>query len=59
MILAAVVAALLAQLVFGTATAFNVPSVSMASLLDIPVVIIEGIFVGLVAVIFVRLLLFL
>ncbi len=58
-ILAAVVAALLAQLVFGTATAFNVPSVSMASLLDIPVVIIEGIFVGLVAVIFVRLLLFL
>lgn len=56
-ILAAVVAAVMAQLVFGSATAFDVPTVSMASLFDIPIVVAEGIFVGLVAVAFVRLLL--
>lgn len=57
-ILAAVVAAVMAQLVFGAATAFDVPSVSMASLFDLPIVVVEGVFVGLVAVGFVRLLLF-
>ena len=56
-ILAAVVAAVLAQLVFGSATAFDVPNASMASLIDIPIVLAEGVFVGLVAVAFVRILL--
>ena len=53
-ILASVVAALLTHLVFGTATAFDVPTVSMASFFDIPVLIFEGIFVGIIAALFVR-----
>lgn len=53
-ILAAVVAALVTQLVFGSATAFDVPPVSMESLLDLPVLVLEGIFVGAIAAVFVR-----
>ncbi|MDA0978038.1 MAG: chloride channel protein, partial [Proteobacteria bacterium] len=53
-ILASVVAALLTQTVFGSATAFDVPPVSMASLVDLPILLVEGIFVGAVAAVFVR-----
>ena len=56
-ILAAVVAALLTQLVFGSATAFDVPPVSMASFLDLPIVVIEGVFVGIIAAAFIKCLL--
>lgn len=57
-ILASVVAALMTQLVFGSATAFNVPPVSMATLYDLPLLISEGILIGAVAAVFVRTLLF-
>ena len=53
-ILAAVVAALLTQMVFGSATAFDVPPVSMESLLDLPVLVLEGVFVGAIAALFVK-----
>ena len=53
-ILASVVAAVLTQLVFGSATAFDVPAVSMSSLLDLPILVVEGVFIGIVAAAFVR-----
>jgi CIC family chloride channel protein len=53
-ILASVVAALMTQFVFGSAPAFEVPPVSMASFLDLPIVIVEGVFIGAVAALFVR-----
>ena len=53
-ILASVVAALMTQLVFGSATAFDVPQVSMASFYDLPVLLIEGIFIGATAALFVQ-----
>ena len=53
-ILAAVVAALVTQLVFGSVTAFDVPPVSMASFLDLRIVIIESIFIGVIAAMFIR-----
>jgi CIC family chloride channel protein len=53
-ILAAVVAALMTQMVFGSATAFDVPAVSMASFLDLPIVVVEGIFIGVIAAAFVK-----
>ncbi len=56
-ILASVVAAVMTQLVFGSATAFEVPSVSMASLLDVPILVVEGAFIGVLAAIFVKMLL--
>ncbi|XOV85932.1 MAG: chloride channel protein [Pseudomonadota bacterium] len=54
-ILAAVTAALIAQLVYGGATAFTVPQVSMNSLYDIPFLLLEGIAVGVLAAVFVQL----
>ncbi len=51
-ILAAVVAALLTQLVFGDSTAFQVPPVSLASVYDIPILIVQGILVGIIAALF-------
>ncbi len=56
-ILASVVAALLTQAVFGSATAFDVPPVSMTSFFDLPIVMVLGVFVGVVAALFVRTLL--
>jgi CIC family chloride channel protein len=56
-ILASVVAALLTQLVFGSATAFDVPPVSVASLLDLPILISEGVLIGAVAALFIRIVL--
>ena len=56
-ILASVVAALLTQAVFGSDTAFDVPPVSMTSFFDLPIVMVLGVFVGVVAALFVRTLL--
>jgi len=53
-ILASVVAALMTQLVFGSATAFDVPSISMASFYDLPVVVVEGVLIGIFAAAFVK-----
>lgn len=53
-ILAAVVAAVMTQLVFGSATAFDVPAVSMASAIDLPILVVEGVIIGCVAAVFVR-----
>ncbi len=55
-ILAAVAATLLTQAVFGSDTAFDVPQVSMASFYDLPVLVFEGIAIGVIAAIFVRVL---
>ncbi len=53
-ILASVVAALLTQLVFGSATAFDVPQVSMASFFDLPMLLFEGVFIGVTAAVLVK-----
>jgi chloride channel protein, CIC family len=53
-ILAAVVAALINQMVYGSDTAFQVPAVSMSSFHDLPLLIAEGIFIGIIAAIYVR-----
>ena len=53
-ILASVVAAVMTQLVFGSDTAFSVPSVSMASFLDLPILVVEGAFIGLIAALFIK-----
>ena len=53
-ILAAVVAALMTRFVFGSAPAFDVPSVSMGSLLDMPILIVEGVLIGAIAALFVQ-----
>lgn len=53
-ILASVVAALLTQFVFGSATAFDVPQVSMASFFDLPMLLFEGVFVGATAALLVN-----
>jgi chloride channel protein, CIC family len=53
-ILAAVMAALINQTVYGDATAFSVPDVSMNSLFDVPFLILEGISIGILAALFVR-----
>lgn len=54
-ILASVVAAVMTQLVFGSDTAFDVPSVSMSSLLDLPILVVEAVFIGVIAALFVKL----
>ncbi len=54
-ILAAVVAAVLTQMVFGSATAFDVPAVSISSVLDMPILVVEGVFIGVIAALFVKL----
>ena len=53
-ILASVVAAVMMQLVFGSDTAFDIPSVSMASLPDLPILVVEGAFIGVIAAVFVK-----
>jgi CIC family chloride channel protein len=53
-ILAAVVASFLNQLVFGADIAFGVPPVAMVSFYDLPFLILEGIFIGSIAALFVK-----
>ena len=53
-ILASVVAAVMTQIVFGSLTAFNVPTVAMSSFIDIPVLVMEGAFIGVIAAAYVR-----
>jgi chloride channel protein, CIC family len=53
-ILSAVVAALILQLFYGSVPAFDVPQVSMASFIDLPIVLVEGIFIGGIAAIFIK-----
>ncbi len=53
-ILAAVVAALINQLVYGADTAFQVPPVATVSFHDLPFLVIEGVLIGAIAAAFVR-----
>ena len=53
-ILASVVAAVLTQVVFGSLTAFDVPTVAMSSFIDIPILVLEGAFIGVIAAVYVR-----
>ena len=53
-ILASVVAAVMTQIVFGSLTAFNVPTVAMSSFVDIPILVMEGAFIGVIAAAYVR-----
>lgn len=53
-ILAAVVAALVLRLFYGSDPAFDVPQVTMQSFHDLPVVLIEGILIGALAAAFVK-----
>ena len=55
-ILAAVTATLINQLVYGNSAAFNVPSdIAMESFYNLPFLILEGVVIGTLAAIFVRL----
>ena len=53
-ILASVVAAVMTQIVFGSQTAFDVPTVAMSSFIDIPILVMEGAFIGVIAAAYVR-----
>jgi chloride channel protein, CIC family len=53
-ILASVVAAVMTQVVFGSQTAFDVPPVAMSSFMDIPILVAEGAFIGVIAAVYVR-----
>lgn len=53
-ILAAVIAALINQLVFGADIAFGVPPVAMVSFYDLPFLVVEGIFIDSIAALFVK-----
>ncbi len=53
-ILSAVMAALVIQISYGQETAFTVPQVAMESFLDLPMVVVEGIFIGILAATFVK-----
>ena len=53
-ILASVVAAMMTQVVFGSLTAFDVPPVAMSSYMDIPILVAEGAFIGIIAAAYVR-----
>ena len=53
-ILASVVAAVFTQVVFGSLTAFDVPTVAMSSFIDIPILVLEGAFIGVIAAVYVR-----
>ncbi len=57
-ILAAVTGTFIIQLVFGNDPAFFVPGVSMQSYTDLPVVVLEGISIGILAAVLVRLIQF-
>ncbi len=54
-ILAAVTSALIMQIFYGSIPAFDVPQVSMESFYDIPLVILEGVLIGIIAAAFVHL----
>jgi CIC family chloride channel protein len=53
-ILASVVAAVLTQVVFGSLTAFDVPTMAISSFIDIPILVLEGAFIGIIAAVYVR-----
>jgi CIC family chloride channel protein len=53
-ILAAVIATLVNQTVYGDTTAFQVPQVAMNSFYDLPFVLLEGIAIGTLAALYVR-----
>ncbi|MBW6476107.1 MAG: chloride channel protein [Chromatiales bacterium] len=55
-LLAAVSATVLAQLVFGNELAFVVPSLSLGNLSELPLVLVLGILIGILAATFIRLL---
>ena len=42
------------QVVFGSLTAFDVPTVAMSSFIDIPILVLEGAFIGVIAAVYVR-----
>lgn len=53
--LAAVTATLINQLVYGTTTAFSVPEIAMQSFYDLPYLVFVGITIGILAAMFTRL----
>lgn len=53
-ILAAVIATLINQTVYGSTTAFDVPQVAMNSFYELPFLVLEGIAIGALAAMFVR-----
>ncbi len=53
-ILAAVVAVLINQLVFGSDTLFHVPALAMSSYNELPFLVLEGIVIGVIAAIYVK-----
>ena len=48
-IVASVVGAIISRIVYGSSPAFNVPAVSIGSLLELPVMVIMGVLIGLLA----------
>lgn len=58
-ILAATTATLIIQMVYGSAPAFSVPPVSMNSLFDLPLLLFEGVAIGMLAAAFIVLVRFL
>lgn len=57
-VLAAVSATVLSQVVFGTDLAFSVPPLSLGSLYELPYVLLMGVMIGALAALFIRLLRF-
>jgi H+/Cl- antiporter ClcA len=55
-LLAAVSATVLSQLVFGNDLAFSVPRLSLASLQELPIILLLGILIGVISGLFIRLL---
>lgn len=55
-LLAAVSATVLSQLVFGNDLAFSVPRLSLASLQELPIILLLGIMIGVISGLFIRLL---
>ena len=57
-ILAAVSATVLTRLVYGSAPAFDVPTLQLVSMSELPIVLLSGIVIGILGAMFIRLLLF-
>ncbi|MGC3874420.1 chloride channel protein [Halomonas sp. GXIMD04776] len=53
-ILASSMGAVVAQIVYGPEPAFNIPSLHLQSLMDLPWIVVSGLFIGLLAGLFVR-----
>lgn len=54
-ILSAVTANLISRLVYADQFAFNIPQISMNSLYDIPYILVEGLVIGVIAALFIKL----